>query len=180
MENNVIATDEDIDALFNNIINNRENEGTKYKELLTSRAFLSPEERQIAYAKQLEGHYRETGNTEGLAEALHLQGRFHEAMDISNIKERKEMYAEMAKSLDTATPCDCERVRNINGKYLPMVYIESVRPGKDGNMVNFIRCTVCNNLWAGDLPKILDSITEIQENPLYDNSFRRNYFNKKR
>jgi hypothetical protein len=145
-----IATPEDVDKLLtvdeNKLKKIREDQ---LKMLLSSRSRISPEERIRAYAVVLEEHYRNSGNKEGLAESLALQGRYHEAVELTDDDLRKKEYKEKAEALTNSTKCSCPDTIKSGSDILPSRYTEYALlvEGK-GEVIKFIRCTICNKLFT--------------------------------
>lgn len=123
----------------------------QYKQLLNSMARLSYEEHKYAYALQLEEHYRQTGNMEGLAESLAMQGRYHEAYELAEDETRKQEYLEKAKALEQSSRCDCPQTRREGKNDIPTRYVEYKHYDPERKVtINFMRCIICNNLYPDE------------------------------
>lgn len=142
--------------------------------LYRSRAKLSPDERRVARGIELEAHHRLTGNSEGLAEALNMQGRYSEAAEVSD----NPVYTERAEAVEKEDKLCCDRFTESDGYNLPNHYSEfeghSVR---HGGTVSFIRCTKCGDLNAMPLPQHLAEQKAFRHSDVSDKE-RLNYFKK--
>lgn len=126
-------------------------------KLYRSRARLSDNERRIARGVELEDHYLKTGNKDGLAEALMLQGRYGEAADVAESDSYKQELYEKADAIQKNDQhCGCDRYKETGGYNLPQQYVEFYgHSHKHGREVPFIRCTNCGDLNAMSAPNHL-------------------------
>lgn len=118
--------------------------------LKTGRARLNNDEKALQRARALELHYRTTGNADGLAEALGMQGRYAEAVELAERPDLKEHFAELALAVETDDAmCACDPYRTVNGVRIPNQTDEfrGWTP-KHNKVVPFIRCHGCGRLNA--------------------------------
>ncbi|MBX3288374.1 MAG: hypothetical protein KF855_03420 [Acidobacteria bacterium] len=145
-----IATPNDVKnvlALDDEQITELRKEQEKALKKFRSRARLNPLERRVGRGVELERHFRATGNMNGLAEALAMQGRFNEAAEYATRDDLKASFKEKAEACG-CSECDCPSHRDENGLELPNQYVESYEV-KDGKLEPSVRCVVCNKLSIG-------------------------------
>jgi phage FluMu protein Com len=120
----------------------------KALKLYKSRARLSPREQQVGRGIELERHYRQTGNLDGLAEALSMQGRFAEAAAVAANPVLREQYLERDAAVHSPDDdCSCPTYREENGLHIPNQHVEAnVVSLKHGDVMPAIRCRVCGKL----------------------------------
>lgn len=113
-----------------------------------SKARLTPAERVMGHGIELELHHRQTGNKDGLAEALGMQGRYLEAAHIAVNPKLAAVLLEKAEAIDSADDdCDCPGFEEIDGLRIPNQYVEgNVISQKHGGVMPAIRCKVCKKL----------------------------------
>lgn len=166
-----VATPEDAARALS--LTKEELEEIKRDQLLAlyrSRARLSDNDRRIARGVELERHYILTGNMDGLAEALSLQGRYAEAAEAATASDRKEELSERAGAVDKEDRlCGCDS-HTENGKYnLPNRHIEFYgHSAKHGGEVTFIRCSRCGDLNAMPAPAHLLEQRELRRSKASD------------
>jgi hypothetical protein len=80
----------------------------KALKVFRSKARLTPAEFQRGRGVELERHHRITGNQNALAEALAMQGRFHEAALAADDPALTAVLTEKAEAIDRPDEnCDC-------------------------------------------------------------------------
>lgn len=112
-------------------------EQARYRRLNKSRAMLSPAERLKARGVELEDHHKQTGNRDGLAEALAMQGRYKDAAKVALRPDLAAQYAEYASASENE-PCKCDK---FDAQGMPTEFVEVDNPNKP-----LIRCTQCRKL----------------------------------
>lgn len=118
--------------------------------LHNSRARLNRDDIQRARGVELELHHKKTGNKDGLAEALAMQGRFTEAATTAKSKELRASLREKRDAVKKSDgDCKCDTYQDANGTLLPNQFVESYGYSeKHKSSVPFIRCQVCGKLNA--------------------------------
>lgn len=125
--------------------------------LYRSRARLSDNERRIARGIELERHHRKSGDLDGLAEALRMQGRYEEAAESAISKDLKRECKELAGAVSKNDgPCGCDPFTGTGEYNLPNQYIECYgHSDKHNSEMPFVRCTRCGELNAKPAPQHL-------------------------
>jgi len=138
--------------------------------LYRSRALLTDNERRIGRGIELEKHHRITGNKDGLAEALALQGRYGEAAEVAVSDQLKAEYQEKFRAVEREDcDCSCDSFKQEGEFNLPVQYIEMYGHSvKHGGEVPFIRCTTCKELNAMPAPQHLIDQRTVRHSDLPD------------
>lgn len=126
-------------------------EQDKLLKLHRSRARLSPEERKLARGIELERHFRQTKNKNGLAEALAMQGKYEEAAKVAQTADLKKSLREKRDAVNSAdADCQCDTYYQTGGGVmLPNQHVESYGYSeKHKKVMPFIRCKCCRKLNA--------------------------------
>jgi hypothetical protein len=176
-----VATPEDVARLLE--LTPEKIEELKREQLLAlsrSRARLSDNERRVARGIELEQHYKLTGNRQGLAEALMLQGRYAEAAEVASTTEQKQAYLKKADAVTKEDAhCGCDRFVETGEHNLPQQYIESYGHSlKHGGEVPFIRCQTCGDLNAMPAPEHLLTQRALRNNPSASDRERASFFKR--
>jgi hypothetical protein len=147
--------------------------------LYRSRALLTPAERRRGLGIELEQHHLKTGNKDGLAEALALQGKYKEAATTAVNKLLRREYAEKARAVTKPdSDCPCDSFQEIGEYNLPTQYIEFYgHSDKHGVDMPFIRCTLCGELNAMPAPQHLLEQRDLRNSDT-DERTRQNFFKK--
>lgn len=147
-------------------------------KIYRSRAILTPQERRIGRGIELEKHYRETKQPDGLAQALALQGKYAEAAEIAVDETLKKELTQRAAAVEADDDdCECDNFRDQGQYSVPNQYVESFGYSiKHGTDMPFIRCTVCGNLNAKPLPAYLEKQMEAAMQP--DDDTKLEFFKK--
>jgi hypothetical protein len=148
--------------------------------LYRSRALLTPAERRRGLGVELEQHHLQTGNKDGLAEALSLQGRYKEAADTAASPELKKDYKERARAVDRPDDdCPCDTFQDFGEHSLPTQYIEFYgHSDKHGQEMPFVRCTLCGVLNAMPAPAHLLEQRELRHSTTATDKERLDFFKK--
>lgn len=150
VERKDVATPDDVRkmlALDDGQIEELRKEQEKALRKFRSRARLNAAERRIGRGVELERHFSQTGNLDGLAEAFAMQGRFAEAAETAVREDLQATFTEKANAC-LCNGCDCPSHSEEEGLMLPNQYIESYEI-KNGKMEPAVRCQNCNNLSIG-------------------------------
>lgn len=147
--------------------------------LYRSRAMLTPNERRVGLGVQLEQHHLLTGNKDGLAEALSLQGRYLEAARTAQSTDLRKEYGERAAAVAKKDDdCSCDSFQEIGEHNLPTQYIELYGHSEKHNReMPFVRCTLCGELNAMPAPQHLAEQRDLRNSEASD-SDRLKYFKK--
>lgn len=117
-----------------------------------SKARLTPEERQMGYAIEMERHHRRTGNKDALAEALGMQGRFREAAETATSDVLRNVLLEKARAVEKPdVNCACPDYEEEGNLKIPTQYIEA-NVIRDGVLTPAIRCRKCGDLNIRPIP----------------------------
>ena len=149
-------------------------------EIYRSRARLTPEERRRGRGIELEKHYRITGNKDGLAEALALQGKYLEAAEIAQSDRLKSQFSEKHRAVERPdVDCECDSFVESGQYLLPTQYIESYGYSeKHGKEMAFVRCQSCRELNAMNPPTHLLDQQQLRHSPEAPDQERLNFFKK--
>lgn len=148
--------------------------------LYRSRAMLTPNERRRGLGIELERHHRQTGNKDGLGEALALQGRYDEAARTAQSPMLQRELREQAKAVSRPDDdCPCDSFQEIGEYNLPTQYIEMYgHSEKHGEEVPFVRCTLCGVLNAMPAPTHLTEQRDLRHSNEVGDRDRLNHFKK--
>lgn len=144
-----------------------------------SRARLSSAERRIGRGIELERHHRITGNKDGLAEALALQGKYQEAAEVAQSDRLKAEYSEKCRAVERPDDdCECDSFYESGNYLLPNQYIEFYGYSeKHGQEMAFVRCQACRELNAMTPPEHLLEQKQLRHSQAPD-SERLKFFKK--
>jgi hypothetical protein len=147
-------------------------------KLYRSRAILTANERRIGRGIELEKHYLITGNRNGLAEALMLQGKYDAAADAAEDPEIKASYLEMHDAVHRDDKlCGCDLYRQENGCELPNHYVaKRGHSFKHRAEIAFVRCTQCGELNALTTPQHLAEQQALRNSPTASDKERLSFF----
>lgn len=166
-----VATPEDVSKILHLTQEGIEELQREQKLALSrSRALLSDNDRRVARGIELERHYLITGDKNGLAEALKLQGRYWEAARAAKDPAIKAELTEMAMAVDKPDEnCSCDDFKESDEYNLPQQYIE-IRgySEKHKSEITFIRCQECGDLNARPAPNHLLKQREVRNSNLSD------------
>lgn len=148
-------------------------EQAEWGKLANSRARLNKREQGMARGVELEHHHRQTGNRDGYAEALAMQGRFQEAANVAKRKDLKQTFIEKHVAVMQADDdCQCDNFRNENGLKVPNQSVECYAfSEKHKSVMPFIRCHICGNLNAKPLPEYLQKQKEAENQGIKGEDF---------
>lgn len=153
-----IATPQDVLrnlALTDEQITDLRREQDKALKVFRSKARLTPKERMLGYAVEMERHHRQTGNKDALAEAVAIQGRYREAAEIAVNPELIVNFTEKADAIEKPdVNCECPDHAAEGDLHIPNQFIQanviSIKHG--GELMPAIRCRVCNDLNVRSIP----------------------------
>jgi hypothetical protein len=173
-----IATPADIAALIGKTSEADIAEQDALLKVYRSRATLSPEKRKVARGIELERLYYKQKKWNALAEALGMQGRFAEAAEIATDEAIKAAMAIKAEAIEKADiDCACPTFTETNGYLIPNQHvIANGYSVKHGQVMPFIRCTICGDVNARPLPQHLADQHAVRNDPDVSDADRLNFF----
>ncbi len=137
-------------------------EQSRLRSLFNSRAKLNKREYQKARGAELEAHHRITGNQDALAEALAMQGKFQEAGKTAIRPDLKQEFIEKHVAvIQSDNDCKCDNFSFNGNTKTANQFVESYGwSEKHQAIMPFIRCLICGNLNAKELPAYLTELNK--------------------